>query len=287
MANVPVFDLDYRATDNKLFAATHGRSMFSATVTGGGGGTQTANLTYDDGTPYSGYYWNNSGQGSANRMTPTLANAILTQMEIYITGVNTGTATYKPIVLSNNGGSPGSDLATLNFKTASSYPGWDATSLSSYGITVNGDFFVGMKYDGTNKPTFGYDQANNGRAWDFDGTSWASWSETYFMRATIQTTTSVAEISNEIPNAFELSHNYPNPFNPTTKFKYALPEGRNVKIIIYDINGSKVTELVNNYQGAGTYEVTWNGKNDQGLQVSSGTYIYSVQAGDFVQTKRW
>ena len=86
MANVPVFDLDYRATDNKLFAATHGRSMFSATVTGGGGGTQTANLTYDDGTPYSGYYWNNSGQGSANRMTPTLANAILTQMEIYITG---------------------------------------------------------------------------------------------------------------------------------------------------------------------------------------------------------
>ncbi len=106
------------------------------------------------------------------------------------------------------------------------------------------------------------------------------------MRATIQTTTSVAEISNEIPTEFELSYNYPNPFNPSTKFKYALPEGRNVKIIIYDINGSKVTELVNNYQGAGTYEVTWNGKNDQGLQVSSGTYIYSVQAGDFVQTKK-
>lgn len=286
MANVPVLDLDYRASDNKLFAATHGRSMYSASVTGGGGGTQTANLTYDDGTPTSGYYWNNSGQGSANRMTPTLTNATLTQMEIYITGVNSGTATYRPIVLSNSGGSPGSDLATLNFKTASSYPGWDATSLSSYAITVNGDFFIGLKYDGTNKPTFGYDPIDNGRAWDFDGSTWSTWPETYFMRATIQTVTSVAEISNQIPTQFELSYNYPNPFNPTTKFRYALPEGRNVKIIVYDINGSRVAELVNNYQGAGTYEVTWNGKNDSGMQVASGTYIYQVNAGDFVETKK-
>lgn len=142
MANVPVLDLDYRASDNKLFAATHGRSMFVTSVSGGGGGTQTANLTYDDGTPTGGWFWNNNGQGSANRMTPTLSNATLTQMEIYITGVEAGTATYKPIVLANNGGTPGSDLATLNFKTAASYPGWDATNLSSYGITVNSDFLL-------------------------------------------------------------------------------------------------------------------------------------------------
>lgn len=286
MANVPVLDLDYRASDNKLFAATHGRSMFVTSVSGGGGGTQTANLTYDDGTPTGGWFWNNNGQGSANRMTPTLSNATLTQMEIYITGVEAGTATYKPIVLANNGGTPGSDLATLNFKTAASYPGWDATNLSSYGITVNSDFFVGLKYDGTNKPIYGYDPPDNGRAWDFDGSNWSTYAQTYFMRATIQTTTSVAEISNEIPNAFELSFNYPNPFNPSTSFRYALPEGRNVKVIVYDINGSKVTELVNNYQGAGTYEVTWNGKNDLGDQVASGTYIYQVKAGDFVQTKK-
>jgi len=286
MANVPVLDLDYRASDNKLFAATHGRSMYSSTLTGGGGGTQTATLNYDDGTPTSGYYWNLNGQGSVNRMTPTLNNATLTQMEIYITGVQAGTATYKPIVLGNNGGSPGSDLASINFKTAASYPGWDPTSLSSFGITVTGDFFVGLLYNGTDKPTYGYDPVDNGRAWDYNGSAWSSWNETYFIRATIQTTTSVAEISNEIPSEFELSYNYPNPFNPSTKFNYALPEGRNVKIIIYDINGSKVTELVNNYQGAGTYEVTWNGKNDLGQQVASGTYIYQVSAGNFNQTKK-
>ena len=286
MANVPVLDLDYRASDNKLFAATHGRSMYSSTLTGGGGGTQTANLVYDDGSPSNGYYWNNNGQGSANRMTPTLSNATLTKMEIYITGVFAGTATYKPIVLGNNGGSPGNDLVNLGFKTTATYPGWDQTDLSTLGISVNGDFFVGLKYDGTNKPTYGYDVTNNGRAWDFDGTNWAAWNETYFIRATIQTTTSVAVLNNEIPNEFDLSFNYPNPFNPTTRFKYALPEGRNVKIIIYDIRGSKVTELVNNFQGAGTYEVTWNGKNDLGQNVASGTYIYQVNAGDFSQTKK-
>ncbi|HRQ54534.1 MAG TPA: hypothetical protein PL018_09785, partial [Ignavibacteriaceae bacterium] len=53
MANVPVLDIDYRVSDNKLFAATHGRSMYSSTLTGGGG-VQTANLVYDDGTPSGG-----------------------------------------------------------------------------------------------------------------------------------------------------------------------------------------------------------------------------------------
>jgi photosystem II stability/assembly factor-like uncharacterized protein len=101
-----------------------------------------------------------------------------------------------------------------------------------------------------------------------------------------QIVTSVAEVGSEIPTQFQLTNNYPNPFNPSTKFRYALPEGRNVRIIVYDIDGSKVTELVNNYQGAGTYEVSWNGKNDSGQQVASGTYIYQVSAGEFVQTKK-
>lgn len=98
--------------------------------------------------------------------------------------------------------------------------------------------------------------------------------------------TSVNEISSQIPDKFELTQNYPNPFNPTTKFRYALPEGSNVKVIIYDLNGRRVAELVNNYQNAGTYEVIWNGKNDAGVQVSSGTYVYRIEAGSYVQVKK-
>ena len=45
-------------------------------------------------------------------------------------------------------------------------------------------------------------------------------------------------------------------------------------------------QLVNNYQNAGTYEVTWNGKNDSGVQVASGTYIYRIEAGNYVQVRK-
>ncbi len=98
--------------------------------------------------------------------------------------------------------------------------------------------------------------------------------------------TSVREIAITTPDKFEVTQNYPNPFNPSTKFRYTLPEGRNVKVVVYDLNGRRVAELVNNYQNAGSYEVTWNGKNDSGIQVASGTYIYSIQAGNFTQTKK-
>lgn len=98
--------------------------------------------------------------------------------------------------------------------------------------------------------------------------------------------TSVEEIETTIPDKFYVSQNYPNPFNPSTKFRYALPEGKNVKVIIYNLNGRRVAELVNNYQNAGTYEVTWNGKNDVGVEVASGTYIYRIDAGSLTQVKK-
>jgi minor extracellular serine protease Vpr len=255
-------------------------------ISGGGGGVQTADLAYDDGEPSSGYVWNTAGQGSAVRMTPTLSNAKLTKMEIYITGINSGTATYRPVVLGNSAGQPGTHLVNLSSKTAATYPGWDPTDLSSYNITVNGDFFVGLLYDGINTPGYGYDPVDNGRAWDYSGSAWSQWNETYFIRATIQTIVTEVEMENEIPAEFSLSQNYPNPFNPVSSFKLSLPEGRYTKIIVYDIQGRKVAELINNYLNAGTYNVTWNGKNDEGISAASGTYLYTVQAGEFFQTKK-
>lgn len=98
--------------------------------------------------------------------------------------------------------------------------------------------------------------------------------------------TAVNEISSQVPEKFELTQNYPNPFNPSTKFRYSLPQAGNVKVIIYDLNGRRVAELVNDYQNAGTYEVTWNGKNDAGVQVASGNYVYKIDAGEFKQVKK-
>lgn len=284
LPNVNIMDIDFRASDNRLVAATHGRSMYAATI--GGSSVTTVDLIYDDGSPYGGYYWQSANQASANRITPTLSNAKVIKMSIYINGVNAGSASYTPIVLSNSGGQPGGDLVVIPKRTAASYPGWDETDLSSYNIMVNGDFFVGLKYDGINQPTYGYDQSNNGRAWDYNGTSWSAWGETYFMRATIQTITSVVEIDTRVPETFYVSQNYPNPFNPSTTIRYSLPGGENVSVDIFDITGERVAQLVNNYQAAGTYSVAWNGKNDFGIDAASGTYIISVRAGNFAQNKK-
>lgn len=288
LPNVVISDLDYRSSDSTLYAATHGRSMYKASLGsgGGGGGQTTVELAYDDGTPFGGYIWNSNGQASANRMTPTITGAKLIEMSIYITGVDAGTATYTPIVLNNNSGQPGTAMATLSSHTATSYPGWDAIDVSSYNLIINDDFFIGLRYDGTNKPAFGYDQLDNGRAWDNNGTGWTTWNETYFMRAKLQTVTSVVEIDSRIPKEFLLEQNYPNPFNPSTTIRYSLPEGRDVYVAIYDVAGRKITELVNNYQTAGSYEVTWNGKDDAGNSVASGVYFSTLKAGSVVQTRK-
>lgn len=101
-----------------------------------------------------------------------------------------------------------------------------------------------------------------------------------------QTVVGVESETSSIPTSYSVSQNYPNPFNPSTQLRYSIPQAENVRITVYNINGKTIATLINNFQSAGTYQVTWNGKNDLGQQVASGTYIYKVQAGDFVKTKK-
>lgn len=90
----------------------------------------------------------------------------------------------------------------------------------------------------------------------------------------------------DIPREFALEQNYPNPFNPTTQIQFSIPEQANVTLTIYDITGREVSELVNEALGTGTYTATWDGRNANGQLVSSGVYLYRIQAGTFVETKR-
>jgi photosystem II stability/assembly factor-like uncharacterized protein len=86
------------------------------------------------------------------------------------------------------------------------------------------------------------------------------------------------ELYNTIPNQIELFQNYPNPFNPTTTIKYAIPQKSDVEIIIYDIMGREVKTLVKGNNGIGYKEVIWDGRNNEGQQVSSGIYICRIKA---------
>ena len=93
----------------------------------------------------------------------------------------------------------------------------------------------------------------------------------------------VSDVAQE-PNIavdFTLSQNYPNPFNPTTKIKFAVPERSNVLIKVYDITGSEVSTIINEEMDAGWYEKSINPK-----ALSSGVYLYRMQAGNYVNTKK-
>lgn len=89
-----------------------------------------------------------------------------------------------------------------------------------------------------------------------------------------------------IPDVFAMSQNYPNPFNPTTQIRFAIPVDADVNLKIYDMLGREVATLVRGEHKAGYYTVEWNGRNDYGVPVSSGMYIYRIKAGNFVQTKK-
>ena len=90
----------------------------------------------------------------------------------------------------------------------------------------------------------------------------------------------------ELPTEFALSQNYPNPFNPTTTIKFSVAQDAKVNLVVYDMLGQRVRTLVDGIQEAGFYTVRWDGSNDFGSKVSSGIYIYRLQAGSFVSTMK-
>ena len=88
------------------------------------------------------------------------------------------------------------------------------------------------------------------------------------------------------PKSFKLAQNYPNPFNPVTTLQYDLPENALVNITIHDMTGRVVRNLINSQQSAGFKLVRWNATNDNGAPASAGVYLYKIQVGDFVDTRK-
>jgi hypothetical protein len=84
-----------------------------------------------------------------------------------------------------------------------------------------------------------------------------------------------------LPIEYELSHNYPNPFNPATVISYQLPVASRASLKVYDLLGREVASLVNDVKPAGSYSVSWNARG-----MPSGVYFYRLQAGIFSATKK-
>jgi hypothetical protein len=87
--------------------------------------------------------------------------------------------------------------------------------------------------------------------------------------------------NNGTPDVYALEQNYPNPFNPSTSISYAIPQAGFVKLVVYDITGQQVAELVNSHVEAGFHSINFDATG-----LSSGVYVYKLETGDFTDTKK-
>jgi len=92
--------------------------------------------------------------------------------------------------------------------------------------------------------------------------------------------------SPEVPRTYSLSQNFPNPFNPLTQIRYALPKPSRVSLLVYNILGEEIAALIDAQQEPGYYRIVWDGRDELGRGVCSGIYFYRLRAGDFISVKR-
>jgi photosystem II stability/assembly factor-like uncharacterized protein len=130
--------------------------------------------------------------------------------------------------------------------------------------------------------TYLYSNLQDGKQywWKVKAFNIAGWGEFSEVRTFNTIITSVGD-ENQLPSEFCLVQNFPNPFNPVTIIRYSISEKNRVSLKIYNPLGEEIELLMDETKEAGTYEAVWNAGD-----LPSGVYFYTLQAGDFVQTKK-
>jgi subtilisin family serine protease len=195
----------------------------------------------------------------------------------------------------NNGGEPGASLhepITIDLiDLLDRY--FNYINLSGFDVEIEAgnEYFVVISLtEPTASITVAFDNGtgNDRRSLVYDDSSWNTFlhngaSREFLLRVEVTSfddVTSVAGFS-EIPVEYTLHQNYPNPFNPSTIIRYGLSQHSPVTLTVFNILGQQVAELVNEVQGAGNYEITFDASD-----LSSGVYLYRLQAGGFVQARK-
>jgi len=104
------------------------------------------------------------------------------------------------------------------------------------------------------------------------------WTGSTFVPIDIQTVT---------PDDYVLDANYPNPFNPSTNIRFSLPTDNKISLVVYDMLGREVKTLINGqHMEKGSFVQSWDGTNNAGLQVASGSYVYTLKFGNFNKSQK-
>ena len=182
------------------------------------------------------------------------------------------------------GGNSGSELAKITLRADSSVLGGESSwDVVTYDTKAGGGF--------NNKPVAGVDFDRDGKGEVVLAFQAVADGGTYIQIMEYSESSVKLSVERELtiitPEDYKLSQNYPNPFNPTTTIQYTLPMRDKITVTIYNMLGQEVVRLMNNEEKpAGTYQLTWNGMDKNGAQVSSGMYFYSMRSPHMQKTMR-
>ncbi|HCY76051.1 MAG TPA: hypothetical protein DHV28_09030 [Ignavibacteriales bacterium] len=164
---------------------------------------------------------------------------------------------------------PGDGLKNVGGELTHTEPKAPINSIVTFEFTYTAPDTTGDQTIYANGNSVNYNQQPSGDQWNFADNK-------------IIHVQSPTFVSNEIlPNLFSLSQNYPNPFNPSTKIRYAISQTAFTSLKVYSILGEEVATLINEEKTSGIYEINFDATN-----LTSGTYIYRLQAGDYVETRK-
>lgn len=163
-----------------------------------------------------------------------------------------------------------------------------ATELNNQGFEIERSTSIG----GWEKIGFvpGFGTTTEPRAYSFLDENVTSGTYTYRLKqidfdGTVSYSPEVVVEVDLTPSDYNLWQNYPNPFNPFTTIQFQVPKASDVKIVVFNMLGQEVKSLFVGQVQAGKYTIEWDGTNNAGAKMSSGSYIYRMTAGDFVDTK--
>ena len=184
------------------------------------------------------------------------------------------------------------------------WPNWSTVDIRSYKIDASTSFVVGFVNQGTYIPETRVMVTSYPGTTPYHSYSWLNAPSSgtpnwyyltkdagnvwiYLIRAYVSFGPLDAREPRELlPVAFSLDQNYPNPFNPSTTIAFELPVAGGVSLTVFDLLGREIAMLYRGDLPAGAHSLQWDGKNEGGLGVGSGVYIYRLEANGFVQSRK-
>jgi len=172
--------------------------------------------------------------------------------------------------------SPLSEVLEVSFDVEDELPGdFDANGKIDFS-----DFFLFADGFGGSDPK--YDLNNSGGVDFSDFFLFAD----YFGEEARRKLIALAQEYIGLPAGPCLEQNYPNPFNNSTTIRYRVSESTTVRLEVFDLTGQRVKTLVSDHRSPGSYEVLWDGTNEQGMSVSTGMYLTKLETGGFTEMRK-